>query len=102
LIDMGPGGGHKGGTVIAAGTPEELAEVPESYTGQFLRPVLGLGPNPSLDGPAGKNGTAQAGRAAQAGKAAQASKAAQAGKKAAPAKRAPAKRTPAKAAARTR
>ncbi|SDZ10316.1 excinuclease ABC subunit A [Micromonospora pattaloongensis] len=42
LIDMGPEGGHKGGTVIAAGTPEELAEVPESHTGRFLRPVLGL------------------------------------------------------------
>src|SRR5437762_12703616 len=42
IIDMGPAGGHKGGLVIAAGTPEELAEVPESYTGEFLRPVLGL------------------------------------------------------------
>ncbi|MEV4756180.1 excinuclease ABC subunit UvrA [Micromonospora sp. NPDC049559] len=42
LIDMGPEGGHRGGTVLAAGTPEELAEVPESHTGQYLRPVLGL------------------------------------------------------------
>jgi excinuclease ABC subunit A len=42
LIDMGPAGGHKGGTVVAVGTPEELAEVPESYTGQFLRHALGL------------------------------------------------------------
>jgi excinuclease ABC subunit A len=42
LIDMGPDGGHKGGLVLAAGTPEEVAEVPESYTGQFLRPVLKL------------------------------------------------------------
>ena len=32
LIDMGPEGGDKGGTVVAAGTPEELAQVPESYT----------------------------------------------------------------------
>ncbi|GAB3873530.1 hypothetical protein GCM10027610_140850 [Dactylosporangium cerinum] len=42
LIDMGPEGGHKGGTVVAVGTPEEVAEIAESYTGQFLRPVLGL------------------------------------------------------------
>ncbi len=42
LIDMGPEGGNKGGMVLATGTPEELAEVPESHTGQFLRPVLGL------------------------------------------------------------
>jgi excinuclease ABC subunit A len=42
VIDMGPAGGHRGGTVIAVGSPEELAEVPGSYTGQFLRPVLGL------------------------------------------------------------
>ena len=37
LIDMGPEGGHKGGLVLATGTPEELAEVPGSHTGQFLR-----------------------------------------------------------------
>jgi excinuclease ABC subunit A len=42
LIDMGPEGGHRGGLVLAAGTPEEVAEVTESATGQFLRPVLGL------------------------------------------------------------
>jgi excinuclease ABC subunit A len=42
LIDMGPEGGHKGGMVLAVGTPEELAEVPDSYTGQFLRHTLGL------------------------------------------------------------
>jgi excinuclease ABC subunit A len=42
IIDMGPAGGHRGGTVVAVGTPEELAEVPDSHTGQFLRPVLGL------------------------------------------------------------
>src|SRR3982751_2768914 len=42
LIDMGPEGGSKGGLVLATGTPEELAEVPDSHTGQFLRPMLGL------------------------------------------------------------
>ena len=42
IIDMGPEGGHKGGMVVAAGTPEEVAEVPESHTGAYLRRVLGL------------------------------------------------------------
>ena len=37
---MGPEGGAAGGTVIAAGTPEQIAEIPESYTGQFLKPKL--------------------------------------------------------------
>ncbi len=40
IIDMGPEGGDGGGTVIAEGTPEEICEVKESYTGQFLRPYL--------------------------------------------------------------
>jgi excinuclease ABC subunit A len=42
LIDMGPEGGHKGGLLIAAGTPEEVAEVPGSATGGFLRHALDL------------------------------------------------------------
>ncbi|MFG1675023.1 excinuclease ABC subunit UvrA [Micromonospora sp. NPDC049282] len=42
LIDMGPEGGHRGGTVLATGTPEEVAEVAESHTGEFLRPILKL------------------------------------------------------------
>jgi excinuclease ABC subunit A len=41
LIDMGPEGGSKGGMVLATGTPEEIAEVPDSHTGQFLRHMLG-------------------------------------------------------------
>ena len=40
LIDMGPEGGSRGGTVVACGTPEEVAEVPESYTGQFVKKYL--------------------------------------------------------------
>ncbi|MBF6239722.1 excinuclease ABC subunit UvrA [Nocardia otitidiscaviarum] len=40
LIDMGPEGGSGGGTVVAQGTPEDVAAVPDSYTGQFLREVL--------------------------------------------------------------
>ncbi|TBL40687.1 excinuclease ABC subunit UvrA [Verrucosispora sp. SN26_14.1] len=59
LIDMGPEGGHRGGTVLATGTPEEVAEVTESHTGQFLRTVL------KLDGTA-KGATAATARAAKA------------------------------------
>ena len=40
IIDMGPEGGDGCGTVIAQGTPEEICKVPESYTGQFLKPYL--------------------------------------------------------------
>ncbi|MBN1561670.1 excinuclease ABC subunit UvrA [candidate division KSB1 bacterium] len=42
IIDLGPEGGDDGGRIIAVGTPEEVANVPESYTGQFLRQLLGL------------------------------------------------------------
>ena len=40
IVDLGPEGGNEGGTVIAVGTPEEVAENPQSYTGQFLKKVL--------------------------------------------------------------
>ena len=40
-IDLGPEGGHRGGLVVAAGTPEEVAGVAGSYTGQFLAKLLG-------------------------------------------------------------
>ncbi|MGZ3601002.1 MAG: excinuclease ABC subunit UvrA, partial [Ktedonobacterales bacterium] len=40
LIDLGPEGGDRGGEVVAVGTPEEIASIPESYTGQFLAKVL--------------------------------------------------------------
>ena len=42
IIDMGPEGGDGGGTVIAKGTPEEVAMCGQSYTGQYLREKLGL------------------------------------------------------------
>jgi excinuclease ABC subunit A len=42
IIDLGPEGGERGGQVVVAGTPEEVAEVEESYTGRFLRKALGL------------------------------------------------------------
>jgi excinuclease ABC subunit A len=40
LVDLGPEGGEAGGEIVAVGTPEEVAAVPESYTGAFLRPLL--------------------------------------------------------------
>ena len=40
IIDLGPEGGYKGGTIVATGTPEEVSQVEESYTGQFLKKVL--------------------------------------------------------------
>lgn len=40
LIDLGPEGGSGGGTIIATGTPEQIVQVPESYTGRYLKPVL--------------------------------------------------------------
>ena len=40
IIDLGPEGGDGGGYVVAFGTPEEVAQVPESYTGQYLKPYL--------------------------------------------------------------
>jgi excinuclease ABC subunit A len=42
IIDLGPEGGSGGGTVVVEGTPELVAKTPESYTGQFLAPLLGL------------------------------------------------------------
>lgn len=41
LIDMGPEGGDKGGTVVACGTPEKVAQCEESYTGYYMRKILG-------------------------------------------------------------
>ena len=43
IIDMGPEGGQGGGTVICTGTPEKVAACKESYTGQYLKPMLEKG-----------------------------------------------------------
>jgi hypothetical protein len=59
VIDLGPGGGHPGGAVIACGTPEEVARAPGSHTGRYLAEVLGQAlanyqpvvPGPPLKGP---------------------------------------------------
>ena len=41
IIDMGPEGGDAGGNVVCTGTPEQIAQCPESYTGKFLAKKLG-------------------------------------------------------------
>ena len=46
IIDLGPGAGDKGGHLIATGTPEQLAQIPESHTGRYLRPLLQLAEEP--------------------------------------------------------
>jgi excinuclease ABC subunit A len=40
IVDLGPEGGDKGGTIVATGTPEKVAEVSASYTGKYLKPIL--------------------------------------------------------------
>jgi len=52
IVDLGPEGGLRGGDIVAAGSPEDVARVKESYTGQYLRPLLGKAR-------AGKNGRAR-------------------------------------------
>jgi excinuclease ABC subunit A len=44
IVDLGPEGGDEGGHIVAQGTPEEIAQVGESYTGQFLREMLSFIP----------------------------------------------------------
>jgi excinuclease ABC subunit A len=40
VIDLGPEGGNRGGTVVAEGTPEQVAKTAGSYTGEVLKPIL--------------------------------------------------------------
>ncbi|MET0652057.1 MAG: hypothetical protein ABWY63_06020, partial [Hyphomicrobiaceae bacterium] len=47
VIDMGPEGGDGGGRIVAQGTPEDVAKVKESYTGQYLKELLGRRPQRS-------------------------------------------------------
>ncbi len=49
IIDLGPEGGDKGGTIVATGTPEEVAEVAGSYTGAYLKPILERDRNRALN-----------------------------------------------------
>ncbi|MFF0342954.1 excinuclease ABC subunit UvrA [Kribbella sp. NPDC004875] len=91
LIDLGPDGGRRGGTLVAEGTPEEVAANPSSYTGQFLAEIL--------EGRAAKPSARQAAPKALPAKKAAAKKTVAkkaAVKKAAAAKKAPARKTAAK------
>ena len=40
IIDLGPEGGNRGGTIIASGSPREICQVEESYTGQYLKKMI--------------------------------------------------------------
>ena len=40
IIDLGPDGGSGGGTIVGVGTPEDIAKIKESYTGEFLKKIL--------------------------------------------------------------
>ena len=53
IIDIGPDGGAGGGRIVASGTPEEVAEHADSFTGQALAPLLGIKTKPSAPGSAG-------------------------------------------------
>jgi excinuclease ABC subunit A len=53
VIDLGPEGGHRGGEVVAQGSPERIARSPGSHTGQFLAEPLGLEPVPFAGPPPG-------------------------------------------------
>jgi excinuclease ABC subunit A len=46
IVDLGPDGGHRGGEIIAEGTPEAVAAMPHSHTGRFLAKTLGIGQKP--------------------------------------------------------
>ena len=54
IIDIGPEGGDKGGTVIAQGTPEEVAQQEQSYTGQYVKRYLKLTGNTASKKKAGR------------------------------------------------
>ncbi|WP_460542902.1 excinuclease ABC subunit UvrA [Glycomyces halotolerans] len=67
VIDLGPEGGDKGGTLVAAGSPEQVAEIEASHTGRYLRPLLGLSGNGTAEFTAPKTGGAPAARRAKTG-----------------------------------
>jgi len=96
LVDMGPEGGSRGGMIVAEGTPEDVAANPDSYTGQFLAPLL--------EGRSAKVASKKAGTKGAATKTVAAAKApakkSTTSKTAKPAKKAAAKKTTAKKASR--
>jgi excinuclease ABC subunit A len=96
VIDLGPEGGHRGGTILGEGTPEEIAAMPHSHTGRFLAPLLDpnrvAGTTPSKASTISKAERALPPRKSDVKKAA----AKKAVAKAAPVKAVPVKKTPAK------
>ena len=62
VVDMGPEGGYRGGTVVATGTPEQIAAVAESHTGRFLGPLLAAGTGARATTPRRRGTGAAAGR----------------------------------------
>jgi excinuclease ABC subunit A len=70
IIDLGPLGGDRGGEVIAFGTPEEVADNPESFTGQYLAPILAAAGTLRTPISASRNGASATEAAAQAAAAA--------------------------------
>ncbi len=68
IVDLGPEGGDGGGVVVAEGTPEEVAKHPDSHTGRFLAPMLGIDLRDSPDEPKAPKATA-ASKTAKAAKA---------------------------------
>ncbi|GAB3353576.1 excinuclease ABC subunit UvrA [Lysobacter tyrosinilyticus] len=58
VIDLGPEGGHRGGTILATGTPEDIAQLQHSHTGRFLAPLLGITPGETPRKPAKKKSAA--------------------------------------------
>ena len=58
VIDLGPEGGHRGGTILATGTPEDIAMLANSHTGRFLAPLLGITPGEAARKPQKKKSAA--------------------------------------------
>ena len=57
VLDLGPGGGVRGGEIVASGTPEQVAKVAESYTGHYLKPMLAKSAERQREAEAEKNAT---------------------------------------------
>ncbi|UZW62579.1 excinuclease ABC subunit UvrA [Lysobacter enzymogenes] len=65
VVDLGPEGGHRGGSILATGTPEHIASLAHSYTGRFLAPLLGM-PVPGEPGSGKAGGDKKPAKAAKA------------------------------------
>ncbi len=68
LVDLGPEGGERGGTVVATGTPEDVARTPGSFTGQYLKPILEKAGTMAAGGAKAEKAAGGAARAPKAGR----------------------------------